>query len=257
MTVRRHDFEGSFNFRDLGGWRTDDGASVKWGKLFRADSVHLMTDADVIRARDQLRIRTVVDLRNDEEIAIGGIGTLAGAAVRHHAPLSGRRGLNPIDAAVAAANVTIADRSPDTMAQGYLLTLERSADLIVDVVDRFASEGALPGVFFCAAGKDRTGVMSAVILGTLGVRDEDIVEDYVLTGASIDRIIGRFASTPGSPAMYRDNPPSHFAPYRETIERVIDGVRDRYGSFGAYLVAKGLPTPALEALATSLLDPDG
>lgn len=254
MTVRRHEFEGSFNFRDLGGWQTEEGASVRWGRLFRADSVHLMTDADVLRARDQLKIRTVVDLRNDEEIAIGGVGELAAASVRHHAPLSSRRGLNPIDAAVAAANVTVADRSPDTMANGYLLTLERSADLIVEVVDRFAADEGLPGVFFCAAGKDRTGVMSAVILGAIGVRDTDIVEDYVLTADSIEAIIGRFAAVPGAPDMYRDYPASHFAPYAETMEHVIAGVRESWGSFADYLVTHGLPRKSLGALSASLLE---
>jgi protein tyrosine/serine phosphatase len=254
MTVRRHDFEGSFNFRDLGGWRTEDDASVKWGRLFRADSVHLMTESDVLRARDQLRIRTVVDLRNDDEIAVGGVGTLASAAVRHHAPLSSRRGLNPIDAATVAANITIADRSPDTMASGYLLTLERSADLIVDVVDRFAADDALPGVFFCAAGKDRTGVMSAVILGAIGIRDADIIEDYVLTADSIEAIIGRFASAPGSPDLYRDYEAKHFAPYKETMEYVIAGVKDEWGSFADYLLKNGLPQASLDTLTTALLE---
>ncbi len=254
MTVRRHEFEGSFNFRDLGGWRTHDGATVRWGRLFRADSVHLMTAADVLRARDQLRIRTVVDLRNDEEIQVGGIGTLAEAAERHHAPLSSRRGLDPIDAAAAVVNVAVADRSPDTLASGYLLTLERSVDLIVDVVRRFASDDALPGVFFCAAGKDRTGVMSAVVLGAIGVCDEDIVEDYYLTADSIEAIIGRFASTPGSPDMYRDLPPSHFAPFAETMEHVVDGVKERWGSFADYLIDSGLPRASLDALSTALLE---
>ena len=253
MTVRRHEFEGSFNFRDLGGWRTDDGASVKWGKLFRADSVHLMTDADVLRARDQLRIRTVVDLRNDDEIAVGGIGTLAEAAHRVHAPLSSRRGLSLVDAA-AVVNVNVADRSPATLASGYLLTLERSADLIVEVFTRFASDEALPGVFFCAAGKDRTGVMSAVILGSLGVRDEDIVEDYFLTADAIEQIIGRFASTPGSPDMYRDLPATHFAPYAETMEHVVAGVKQRWGTFADYLVEHGVPRSSIDGLKATLLE---
>lgn len=255
MSVRRQDFEGSFNFRDLGGWRTSDDRTVRWGRLFRADSVHLMTDADVLRARDQLRIQTVVDLRNDDEIAIGGVGALAAAAaLRHHAPLSSRRGLNPIDAAAAAANITVADRSPDTMANGYLLTLERSADLIVDVVDRFSNADALPGVFFCAAGKDRTGVMSAVILGAIGVTDEDIIEDYVLTADSIEAIIGRFAATPGSPDLYRDYPARHFAPYKETMEHVIAGVTEQWGSFADYLIDNGLSRASLDGLSEALLE---
>ena len=256
MTVRRHDFEGSFNFRDLGGWQTNDGTSVRWGRLFRADSVHLMTDADVLRARDQLRIRTVVDLRNDEEIAVGGVGALASAAARVHAPLSSRRGLSPVDAAALAAQANVADRSPGRLAFGYLQTLERSSDLIVDVVERFASSDALPGVFFCAAGKDRTGVMSAVILGAIGVRDSDIVEDYFLTADAIEQIIGRFAETSGAPEMYRDLPASHFAPYAETMEIVVDGVRERWGSFADYLIDHGLARASLDSLTASLLERD-
>ena len=254
MTIRRHEFEGSFNFRDLGGWRTDDGATVRWGRLFRADSVHLMSDGDVLRARDQLRIRTVVDLRNDDEIAIGGIGTLAEAAERHHAPLSSRRGLGPVDATTVLGAGDVADRSPGRLASGYLQTLERSADLIVDVVGRFASSDALPGVFFCAAGKDRTGVMSAVVLGAIGVCDEDIVEDYYLTTDAIDRIIGRFAATPGSPDMYRDLPPSHFAPYAETMEHVVAGVKERWGSFADYLIDNGLSRTSLDSVTSALLE---
>jgi protein-tyrosine phosphatase len=254
--VRHHDFEGCFNFRDLGGWKTAEGASVRWGRLFRSDAVHLMTPDDVLRAHQQLGLRTIIDLRSEIEIEFGGMGGLADiVSARHHVPLSSRRATTAVDATVALASSD--DRSPDAMVDQYLAILEGSSDLVVGAVAALASADALPGVFFCAAGKDRTGVLSAVVLGALGIRDEDIVEDYVLTGDSIDRIIGRFASTPGSPAMYRDNPPSHFAPYRETMERVIGGVRDQYGSFGAYLVAKGLPTPALEALAATLLDPDG
>jgi protein tyrosine/serine phosphatase len=256
LTIRRHEFEGSFNFRDLGGWRTDDGGTVAWGRLFRADSVHLLTDADVARAQSELGIRTMIDLRNDEEIASGGVGALAEMTTRHHAPLSSRRGLSPVDSAAVVDQANIADRSPGRLAFGYLATLEASSDLVVDAVSTFASAGALPGVFFCAAGKDRTGVLSAVLLGAVGVRDDDIVADYVLTEESIDPIINRFASLPGSPDMYRELPPSHFAPYAETMELVVTGVREQYGSFGNYLVAKGLPAATLDALAASLLDRD-
>jgi protein-tyrosine phosphatase len=250
--IRRHEFEGSFNFRDLGGWRTGDGATVRWGKLFRADSVHLMTEPDVTRARDELGVRTLIDLRGDLEISYGGLGSLAeSVTARHHAPLSSRR-TDVIDAQVAAA--ASADRSPDAMVEQYLGILDVSGGLVVDAVAAMASSDALPAVFFCAAGKDRTGVLSAVVLGALGVRDEDIVEDYVLTGETIDRIIGRFASRDTSPAFYRDLPPSHFAPYAETMERVIAHVRDTHGSFGNYLVSNGLPSASLDALAASLLE---
>lgn len=252
MTLRRYDFEGSFNFRDLGGWRTAGGSTVRWGRMFRADSVHLMSEADVLRCHGELGVRTVLDLRSDVEIAVGGAGALAGRVdARHHLPLSSRRAAAVDGGVVAAASD---DRSPDAMAAQYAGMLDASRDLLVSAVDALLASDALPAVFFCAAGKDRTGVLSAVVLGTLGVRDEDIVEDYVLTAGSIDRIIRRFAATEGAPAMYSRLPSAHFAPHAETMHRVIAYVRQRYGSFQDYLVGGGLDAAGVDRLKASMLE---
>jgi protein tyrosine/serine phosphatase len=252
--MRRIDFEGSFNFRDLGGWRTNDGRSVRWNKLYRADSVHLLTEADVERAHAELGIRTLIDLRSDAEVQFGGLGALAGLVVaRYHAPIGGHPRSQPIDAAVPVGAAS-SDRSPDAMVERYLAILENSSDLVVEAVRHLAREDALPAVFFCAAGKDRTGVLAAVVLGALGVRGEDIVADYVLTEESIEAIITRFARNDGAPAMYRELPPSHFAPVAETMERVLDGVRSRYGSFADYLTSHGLGSDELRSLRASLIE---
>ena len=251
--MRRIEFEGSFNFRDLGGWQTDDGRSVRWGRLFRADSVHLLTEADAERARSELGLRTLLDLRSDVEVQFMGAGLLAdGGMSRHHLPLTSREGA-ALDSAQANATA-VADRSPDTLVAQYLQTFEVSSGLIVDAVNALAEGDCLPAVFFCAAGKDRTGVLSAAILGALGVRTADIVEDYVLTKERIVPIIERFGRIEGSPDMYRDLPPMHFAPFAETMERVVAGVCDSYGSFAEYLVAKGLPKASLDALSSALLE---
>lgn len=251
--MRRIDFEGSFNFRDLGGWQTTDGRTVRWKRLYRADSVHRMTEADVERAHAELGVRTLIDLRSELEITHGGLGALAELVVaRYHAPLSSRREATAIDATVAAA--ASSDRSAEAMVEQYLAILDSSSDLVVEAVEALASDDALPGVFFCAAGKDRTGVLAAVVLGAIGVRDEDIIADYVLTEGSIEAIITRFAQAEGAPAMYRDFPPSHFAPFAETMEHVIEGVHSSYGSFADYLTSRGLGDDALRSLRASLLE---
>ena len=250
--MRRLDFEGCFNFRDLGGWRTRSGGHVRWGRLFRADAVHLMTPGDVRRATDELGIGTLSDLRSEPEIAHGGPGALAElVAARHHLALSTRRAA-AIDATVVAASSS--DRSPDAMVGNYLTILEASSDLVVAAVQALSDPDTLPGLFFCAAGKDRTGVLSAVVLGALDVHDDDVVEDYVLTGEAIEPIITRFSQTPGAAAMYRDLPPSHFAPYRETMERVVAEIGARYGSFADYLLAKGLSDASLASLRAALVE---
>ncbi len=252
LNERLLQFEGSFNFRDLGGWRTTDERVVRSGRLFRADSVHLMTEADVVRAREELALRTMLDLRNQQEIEASGLGLLADGVTRGHFPLTAHP--ERIQTVDGPRPMPSPDRSPEVLATGYLGILEASSGLVVDAVELIAGDDALPAVFFCAAGKDRTGVLSAVLLGSLGVREEDIVEDYFLTAVSIERIIGRFAETPGSPDMYRDLPAQHFAPHRETMERLIAGVRERYDSFDGYLLAKGSSGQTLERLRAALLD---
>ncbi len=248
MTTRRIEFEGSFNFRDLGGFQTTDGRTTRWGRLFRADSVHLLTEADAVRAHEDLGIQTLFDLRGEVEITFGGTGLLHERGLtRHHYPLS-----HKVDTATSA--MAAGDRSPDAMVAHYVAMLEESSDLLVSAVEVVANDQTLPAVFFCAAGKDRTGVLSAVVLGAIGVTDEDIVEDYVLTCETVDQVIGRFASSPQAPALYRDNPPSYFAPYAESMERVIAHVRERYGAFPEYLLAKGLDESALPRLREALLD---
>ena len=244
---RRIEFEGSFNFRDLGGFTTNDGRQTRWGQLYRADSVHLLTETDAQRAHDELGIQTLIDLRGETEISFTGTGLLhERGLVRHHFPLSSK-----VDSATSA--MASGDRSPDAMVAHDLEILETASDLVVSAVEEIAGDDAMPAVFFCAAGKDRTGVLSAVVLGAVDVRDEDIVEDYVLTGETVDQVIGRFASSPHAPAIYRDNPPSYFAPYPESMQRVIDEVRSRYGSFRAYLLAKGADESRIDRLRHSLV----
>ncbi|MGH2760253.1 MAG: tyrosine-protein phosphatase [Actinomycetota bacterium] len=253
LSSRLLTFEGCFNFRDLGGWQTMDGRTVRSGRLFRADSVHLMTETDATRAGDELGLRTMLDLRNQLEIEAGGVGLLADAGlVRGHFPITAHPDRSRVVDGTRAAPSS--DRSPDALVDGYLGILEVSSALIVNAIELLGDADALPAVFFCAAGKDRTGVLSAVVLGAVGVRDEDIVDDYYLTAESIERIIERFAGTPGSPGMYRDLPAQHFAPFRETMERVVAAVRERYGTFGDYLTSKGLSAESLDRLRTSLLD---
>lgn len=253
MTTRRIDFEGSFNFRDLGGFQTNDGRTTKWGRLYRADSVHLLTPTDAKRAKDEVGLKTLIDLRSDMEIQITGMGLLADEGLgRHHLPITGEGGYTVID----GVQLTLSgeDRSPDTMVEVARAMLRVSGPLFVTAADAIARDETLPAVFFCAAGKDRTGILSAILLGAVGVRDEDVVSDYVMTGDTIDLVIGRFAKNANAPAVYKDNPPSYFAPYAETMERIVQHVREDYGSFGDYLLAEGLPQSSLDALRDHLLD---
>src|SRR4029077_19534135 len=154
---RRVDLEGCLNFRDLGGYPTADGRRVRWRLVYRSDALHHLTAADVARLRDELGIDTVVDLRSTGEITADGHGALAATPLRfHHLPL--------FDGQLARAEGWGA---VDTLADRYTLLAEFARRPIARVIDVLA-EAPGPAVYHCAAGKDRTGVVSAVLLGILG-----------------------------------------------------------------------------------------
>ena len=148
--------DGCLNFRDLGGYPAADGRTVRWRRVFRSDALHLLTPGDVARIRDELGVRDVIDLRSSAEVRSEGQGPLAAHAVRfHHVPL--------FDAEVRsedrerAAQITLADR--------YVFLAELAGERIARVV-RPLADADTPAVYHCAAGKDRTGVISALLLGT-------------------------------------------------------------------------------------------
>jgi protein-tyrosine phosphatase len=237
------DLEGCLNFRDLGGYPTGDGRTVRWRELFRSDALHHLTAADVARMRDELRIGTVVDLRSSSEVRSEGRGALASEPIRfHHVPL--------FDGHVARPEswngmATLADR--------YALLAEIAKEPIARVVTVLA-DAAGPAVYHCAAGKDRTGVVSAVLLGLLGVPDEVIVADYVATQENLDAIIDRLMSAEGYQTMLAALPPDTLHAEAETMVAFLRSIRERYGSMAGYAGAIGVGRRVVERLAARLLE---
>jgi protein-tyrosine phosphatase len=240
------DLEGCLNFRDLGGYATSDGRRVRWRRLFRSDALQVLTAADVARVRDELQIGDVIDLRSSAELRSDGRGLLQHETIRfHHLPLYD--GEQTQSARTAAAAVTLADR--------YFLLAEYARAAIARVVTVLAETSA-PAVYHCAAGKDRTGVVSAVILGALGVADEVIVADYAATQEHLDAIVARLMAAEGYRTILEALPPDTLHAQPETMLELLARIRERYGSMLAYLTAAGVSTRTLSQLANSLLEPD-
>lgn len=237
--------DGCLNFRDLGGYPTQDGRHVRWRQLFRSDALHLLSAADVAALRDTLCIGDVVDLRSSAEVDTDGRGPLGDQPIRfHHLPLfdgdTGTRNQQP-------AVHTLADR--------YFLLAEFAKGPIARVITTLASTDA-PAVYHCAAGKDRTGVISAVLLGLLEVRDEIIVADYAATQDNIDAIIDRLMATEGYQAMLSALPPDTLHAQPETMVTFLERVRTEYGSMHGYARSAGIADEAVQRLAARLLTAD-
>lgn len=242
MSTRLIQLEGCLNFRDLGGYPVRDGRSIRWGQLFRSDALHLLTAADVARLRDELRIGTVVDLRSSAEIGTEGRGLLSNEPIDfHHIPLfDGEQQRRP-------------QRPPDeSLADIYFLLAQFAREPIARVI-RVLAESRSPAIYHCAAGKDRTGVISGILLALLGVDEELIVADYALTGANIDAIIERLNTTEGYRVMLAALPPETMHALPQTMEGFLGKVRDTYGSMEGYARDIGVDATTVDRLRATLL----
>ena len=171
-------FQQCLNFRDMGGYRTTSGRSIRWRRLFRSGALHRMTLQDSALAHDALGITAVLDFRTRQEVAEQGKGPLFTRGVRHlHLPLLQVRTIQ--DRVKAVVNVP---PGPDmTIEDTYCAMLKEGGAQLTIALNALADPGMYPAVVHCAAGKDRTGVVAAVILSIVGVEDQDIALDYALS----------------------------------------------------------------------------
>ena len=238
--------EAVHNFRDLGGYRTADGQTVRYGALFRADGLQRLTAADVETLRP-LGLRTVIDLRTDREIVERGTFPRDAYPVRwHHLPV--------IDV-TWEPNASDGMEPADFLYEQYRSMLDYGEPRYAEAFRLLGLPGAFPAVFHCAAGKDRTGIMAALILGMLGVPDDVIVDDYALTRPAMERMRAwAEVHNPEMAAAWRAMPAAYGAAEPEAMAWLLADLRARHGTITAYLRGLGVPTATLDALAGELLE---
>ncbi|HEX6499951.1 MAG TPA: tyrosine-protein phosphatase [Micromonosporaceae bacterium] len=242
MPARTIAFSSLFNFRDLGGYPTADGRTVRWRRLFRSDSPHRLNGDDLTEFA-KLGVRTVIDLRRPSEVDRDGrIPELPGLTYRHLHPRHREWQEYPFDPVAGQARF-LADR--------YLELAEDGIDTYGEALRVVADSRNAPVIVHCFAGKDRTGVLCAVTLGLLGVDDDTIADEYALTERT-EATFTEFLRTryPHWPPL-----PAHFlgAP-RAAMLLFLAGLRERYGSPHGYAEAAGLSGTEVAALREHLLD---
>jgi protein-tyrosine phosphatase len=236
---------GCFNFRDLGGYRTGDGRRLKWRRLFRADGLTRL-DADDCAVLAQVGLKTVIDLRTDAEANERGRFPADLLAVRyHHLPLLD---VLPPDEVMERYD------EPSFVTAHYHHMVGQGTPAIVGAITTLAEPGALPAVFHCSAGKDRTGVLAALLLAFLGVPADVIVEDYALSGAAMVTMLAwlRQQHPESSETLERLAPAVVSAP-GPSMAALLDLLAAEYGSFDALAERWGL-TPAVARLRSELLE---
>ena len=238
--------EGAFNFRDLGGYRTGDGHSVRWRRVFRSDELQHITHNDSNHLRGDIGLATVIDLRNDIEIEQFGVTSWSEMGIR-------------------CLTLTLSDggdparqrlQSSSNLGELYLqiLQLPFFGSRLVEALETIAQTDNHPLVFHCTAGKDRTGMLAAVLLSILGVAEEDILEDYAITSQYREGLVKRQEADPVRAERRRQQPKWLFDPAPENIAMFLSYLGREYGSVREYVVSNGSDNALFRHLEEALLE---
>ncbi len=238
---RRIPLAGTFNVRDVGGYPAL-GGTVRAGRLLRGDALHRLDDAARATLAD-LPVRTVVDLREDFEARLSpdalegtGIAVLRLPVFRFTGDSFGR--------------------APDDLKSVYDHMVDDCGAVLATAVGHVAAPEAQPVLVHCSAGKDRTGVVVAVVLSLLGVPDAVIAEDYHLTSAYLaEEFTQAVEQLQASTGLGQRLNGQALACPPELILATLERMRAAHGSVEGYLLAHGLTAEQIAELRRSLIEP--
>jgi len=260
--MRWLELEGAANARDVGGTPTEGGGVIAPGVLLRSDNLQDLTPADVKLLVDDIGLTTVIDLRGTPEVTREGPGPLRSiTAVRHHhftvLPEAGSATDVAADDVSDALYLNRRERTialfPDNLMTAlYLGYLEDRPDSIVGALRAIASA---PGaaLVHCAAGKDRTGVVTAFALTAAGVGRDAVIADYAASGERIHEILARLRATPTYADDLDKRSDDDHRPKPETLELFLDQVDRRHGGVLTWLAGQGFGANDVAALRDKLL----
>ena len=234
---RHIELAGVLNLRDLGNYPVAGGGSVRWRALLRSDALHQLEQGG-LAVLAGLDLRTVLDLRTEPE-TVAAPSMLDGLAAR-----------------VTRVSILRGDLQalPLDLEAIYRYMVGECADAIAEAIRALCAADALPALVHCSAGKDRTGIVSALVLAVLGVPDEVIAADYALSSRYLDPdntpAIGQLQASTGLGESLTQSllisPPA-------LILDVLSWVRAAGGSVEGYLLDHGVTQAELDRLRAVLI----
>ncbi|MBX6169582.1 MAG: tyrosine-protein phosphatase [Thermobispora bispora] len=255
--------EGAANVRDLGGLPTVDGGTTVSGRILRSDNLQGLTEADVALLVGDLKLRHVVDLRSETEVRLEGPGPLTRlpeVGIHHHSLFAEGGRLTDVEADTIDDRALPWQGEPDEedlaelRVTGYYYGYLRDRpDSVVAALRVLARDDGM-AVVHCAAGKDRTGVVSALALAVAGVTREAIIEDYVATGERLEGILARLRASPTYRADLDSKPAGSHLPRPEYMDQFLSTLEIRFGGPLGWLHSHGWTDADTEALRSRLRD---
>jgi protein-tyrosine phosphatase len=247
-TFERHiRLQGAFNVRDLGGYALAGGGTTRWRSVLRADGLQGLTDADVATLVG-MGLVTVIDLRSNVELTRDPSVFASHAAVDYrHVPLFDS--LAPVDQLFASsAGFGLAARYAD------------AADICGPALGTVARTVAEAGegivLFNCTAGKDRTGIVAAMLLSLAGVADDEIVADYALTATIAAPLMDRLRQAAMLRGLSETAAATLLGSDPATMRAFLGHVAGRHRGFAAYLSRAGVSAVQIDRLIRRLASSD-
>jgi protein-tyrosine phosphatase len=242
--IERHiELENALNFRDVGGYPTADGRTVRWRRMFRAGGLSQLSPADLVVLRG-LGIASVVDLRSTAEWESGRFPVEAIEVDLHHLPI--------VEEVLDPSRYELPEGMLAARYQDYT---RLGPDHIAKAISLVADPANHPIVVHCLAGKDRTGVVVSLILSLLRVDDDTVAEDYALSNLSMARLRQRAIEARGErpfPTTELDN--EVFSARPSNITSLFGALRQSHGSVEDYVVSIGVTAAEVHSLREGLLE---
>lgn len=242
-------FRHAVNFRDLGGYRTADGRVVRFGRVYRSDSLCSL-DSDDLALLQSLGLRTLCDFRVGGERRLRPDRLPAGHGITVHDLGLLPRGSKEMWQGLNAGTLTAADMLEEVRNHYRLFVLEHS-DRFRQMFDLLLGDHSLPMLVHCASGKDRTGFAVSLLLTALGVEWPAIVSDYVLSDH-----YRRDLAQVGGDAMQSEAVGVLLRAHPDYLDAAYSTIAERWGSVDAYLAEEiGLTPERRLELEDRLLEP--
>lgn len=224
----------TYNTRDLGGIPANKGSYVKWNKVLRSDDVSYLDEEDMAFLADR-GIKIMIDLRTKNERETTGY-TLDSQPEFKNYNISLMISDDVMDITKSDTEMTLGDF--------YCRLLDESKVMFKDIFNIFYAESSTGVLFHCAAGKDRTGVVAALLLNLLGVSDTDIIANYEVTYSHLSQ--NEALNVPESHKHLMNSD-------RDNIILFLEALKETYDDANNYLLACGMTEEQLNSIKEEYL----
>jgi len=241
---QRLSIAGTHNIRDLGGYVTTANQVTRTRLLYRADKLHNLVPAAQAALLSH-GIRTIIDLRYTPEVEMEPDAFVHSNEVRYvHLPLYELTGAE------------ILPRVPDDLYDLYVLIIENRREQITRIMRTLMTPYNQPALFHCTAGKDRTGIIAALLLGAVGVSDEAIIYDYAISKLYLNELLDELRAQAALNGFDTDWYSRLLICEPETMQRTLQHINESYGGVVAYLIGSGITAREIDAFRAVSLTSD-